>query len=161
MQKQSPWHKTNSKVPKTLIVINLSLFKHDFEHNIRRYCSKECKPSKKTGQIFQCKKCGKDFYVNPRHASIRKNCSMKCYHTGDLTLLHKKIRHLQEYFAWRRAVFERDNYRCRDCGNKSRKLEAHHIKSFKAIKLQYTIQTIQDEIRCDELWDVDNGITLC
>jgi 5-methylcytosine-specific restriction endonuclease McrA len=86
---------------------------------------------------------------------------MKCYHTGDLTPLHKKIRHLQEYIIWRIRVFERDDYRCRDCGNKSRKLEAHHIKSFKAIKLQYKIQTLEDAIKCDELWDIENGITLC
>jgi HNH endonuclease len=48
----------------------------------------------------------------------------------------------------------------RDC-DKSRNLEAHHIKSFKAIKVQYNIRTVQDAIGCDELWDINNGITLC
>jgi hypothetical protein len=138
----------------------VSLYNHDFQHNRGRYCSKECKPSKKTGRILKCRGCGKDFYVSPRVASVRKNCSMRCYRTGDLTPLHKKIRHLSIYFAWRTAAFERDNYRCRDCGNKARNLEVHHVKSFKAIKLQYNIQTIQDAIRCDELWDINNGITL-
>jgi len=58
------------------------------------------------------------------------------------------------------AVFERDNYACRDCGIK-RDLEVHHVKDFKAIKSQYSIQTIEDAVKCDELWDVNNGITLC
>jgi 5-methylcytosine-specific restriction endonuclease McrA len=86
---------------------------------------------------------------------------MRCYRTGDLTPLHKKIRHLSIYFAWRTGIFERDNYRCRDCRNKRRNLEVHHIKAFKAIKVQYNIQTVEDAIRCDELWDINNGITLC
>jgi hypothetical protein len=49
----------------------LSLDKYDFERNVGRYCSKECKPSKKTGRILKCIGCGEDFYVNPRHAGIR------------------------------------------------------------------------------------------
>lgn len=35
-----------------------------------------------------------------------------------------------EYKNWRKAVFERDNYTCRDCGKKGDYLEAHHIKSW-------------------------------
>jgi hypothetical protein len=72
----------------------IQLYKCHFDHNIGRYCSKESKPSKKTGQIIQCGKCGKDFYVTPAQVGIRKNCNMKCYRKGDLTPLHKKIRHL-------------------------------------------------------------------
>jgi 5-methylcytosine-specific restriction endonuclease McrA len=71
---------------------------------------------------------------------------MKCYRTGELTPIHKKIRHLRIYFSWRSAVFERDNYACRECGKKTRTLEAHHIKDFKTIKAQYNIQTIEDAI---------------
>ena len=138
----------------------LNLTKYEFDHGIK-YCSKECKPSKKTGQILQCKNCGREFYVNPRHAPFRKNCSMKCYKTGELTPLHKKIRHLSIYFNWRKAVFERDNFTCRECGKKSKNLEAHHVKYFKTIKSQYNIQTIDDAIACDELWDINNGLTLC
>jgi hypothetical protein len=138
----------------------LKVTRYNLEHGIKKYCSKDCKLSRKTGQILKCRKCGKDFYVNPSQADVRKNCSMKCYKTGDLTPLHKKIRHLPIYFDWRLAVFERDNYACRDCGIK-RDLEVHHIKDFKAIKSQYSIQTIEDAVKCDELWDVNNGITLC
>ena len=57
------------------------------------------------------------------------------------------IRASSEYVAWRKAVFERDNYTCQNCGRRGGKLEAHHIKSF----------ALYPELRLE----VSNGITLC
>lgn len=52
------------------------------------------------------------------------------------------------YRQWRRAVYQRDQYRCRYCGdNKGDNLNAHHIHNFADHK----------EIR----YNVENGITLC
>lgn len=54
----------------------------------------------------------------------------------------------REYKAWRKAVFERDNYTCQKCGDtQGGNLNAHHIKPFAQYK----------ELR----YDVSNGITLC
>lgn len=51
-----------------------------------------------------------------------------------------------EYKEWRKKVFERDDFICRECG-KAEYITAHHIKSFsKYPKIRY---------------DVDNGLTLC
>lgn len=33
-----------------------------------------------------------------------------------------------EYVYWRKAVFERDNYTCQECGNRGGELNADHIK---------------------------------
>lgn len=53
-----------------------------------------------------------------------------------------------EYFAWRDAVFKRDKYTCRKCGDdKGGSLRAHHILPF----------ATHPELR----YDVDNGLTLC
>ena len=71
---------------------------------------------------------------------------------GGITPLNKKIRKSHEYNNWRIAVFEKDNYTCQKCGDKSGKdkkvyLNAHHIKSFKDYP----------ELR----FEVSNGITYC
>lgn len=59
----------------------------------------------------------------------------------------KEHRHSADYYKWRTAVFERDNYTCAICGQRGGTLNAHHIKSFKSFP----------ELRLD----VDNGITFC
>jgi len=71
---------------------------------------------------------------------------------GGITEPNKLIRNGHQFRSWRKAVFERDNYICQDCGAKSGKdekvyLEAHHIKSF----------SIYENLR----FEVNNGRTLC
>ena len=52
-----------------------------------------------------------------------------------------------QYEAWRKAVFERDDFTCCKCGDFGGKLEAHHILSFSKYK--------------DYRFDLTNGVTLC
>lgn len=54
-----------------------------------------------------------------------------------------------KHLKWSRAVRQRDNFKCQDCGLKGIRLHAHHLVSLKECintKLEY---------------DVDNGITVC
>jgi len=71
---------------------------------------------------------------------------------GGITPINKLIRGSAKYDNWRIAVFEKDNYTCQLCGDRSGKgkgvyLHAHHIKSFKSYP----------ELR----FEVSNGITYC
>lgn len=71
---------------------------------------------------------------------------------GGITKILQKLRHSLEYKIWRKAVFERDDYRCVWCGARSGKgkaitLNADHIKSF----------AYYPELR----FAIDNGRTLC
>ncbi|HEC63843.1 MAG TPA: hypothetical protein ENI23_00955 [bacterium] len=66
---------------------------------------------------------------------------------GGATRESQKARNSFRYKSWRLAVFERDNYTCRGCGNRGVYLEAHHIKSFAEHK--------------DLRFVVDNGMTYC
>ena len=51
------------------------------------------------------------------------------------------------YKKWREAIFKRDNYTCRHCGEKGCYLEPHHIKSWSIFpKLRYMLS---------------NGLALC
>ncbi len=80
---------------------------------------------------------------------------------GGITSLNKLIRVCFEYRQWRSDVFTRDDFTCRECGEKGCYLEAHHIKLFIDILEEYNIKTIEEAKNCSELWNINNGITLC
>lgn len=67
-----------------------------------------------------------------------------------------------KYIEWRNEIFKRDNYTCIKCGdNKGGNLEADHIIPFIAILKKYKFLLNEDVYSCDELWDINNGRTLC
>ena len=80
---------------------------------------------------------------------------------GGLTLLWDLIRGSQKYSNWRTQVFGRDNFTCQECGKRGSWLEAHHIKRFSNIIKDNNIKTLEEAYMCEELWDLNNGITLC
>lgn len=61
---------------------------------------------------------------------------------------HHKVRSTAEWRDWRNKVFERDGYKCLDCGDGGF-LEPHHILPIR--KEEYRSRT----------FDTNNGITLC
>jgi hypothetical protein len=80
---------------------------------------------------------------------------------GGITPLVKILRNCFKYRLWRNDVFTRDNFTCQECGIRGRYLEAHHIKEFSKIIHEYNIKTLDDAENCEELWDINNGRTLC
>ena len=64
------------------------------------------------------------------------------YHTERQILMSQS-----KYKIWRELIFIRDNWICKECGQRGLRLEAHHIKSWRDYP----------ELR----FDVNNGITLC
>ena len=65
---------------------------------------------------------------------------------GGLTELVKGIRRSPEYYQWRKAVLERDNSTCQDCGT-TEKVEAHHIRAV----IDYP----------EGIFEVKNGLVVC
>ncbi len=80
---------------------------------------------------------------------------------GGITPLNIKIRELREYKNWIKAVFKRDGYTCQNCGRKVVELNAHHLKPFYKIRDENRIKTVKQAIKCNELWDIKNGVSLC
>ena len=85
---------------------------------------------------------------------------------GGKTKIGFKIRHLPEYRFWRDFIFKRDNYTCL-CGRKCRQgdrviLQADHYPIPLSVLIdKFKIQKIDDAIYCKELWNINNGRTLC
>lgn len=80
---------------------------------------------------------------------------------GGIYPLRKKIRHSYKYRQWRDDVFTRDEFTCQECGNKGIYLQAHHINKISSILHFYEITILEDAYECMELWNINNGITLC
>jgi len=87
-----------------------------------------------------------------------KNPSWK----GGITPLVNQIRNHFKSRQWRCDVFERDNYTCQLCNQKGKYLEAdHYPKRFSKILEEYNIRTLKEALNCEELWNINNGRTLC
>lgn len=72
------------------------------------------------------------------------------------------IRKSYDSIQWRNSILKRDNYICQKCGRSDRTLQVHHhIKAFHEIIYENNITDAREAKRCTELWDINNGITLC
>jgi len=80
---------------------------------------------------------------------------------GGITSLSFVIRHCFEYKQWHSDIFQRDNWTCQTCGAVGCHLEAHHKKGFAQIIKDNNITSLIKAQSCKELWDIDNGVTLC
>lgn len=80
---------------------------------------------------------------------------------GGTTKIVALIRSMDEYLFWRSAVFQRDNWTCQTCGLRGVYLEAHHKKELIRIVIDNKIISVEDAKKCIELWDINNGVTLC
>lgn len=71
---------------------------------------------------------------------------------GGITPETQQLRHSDRYIRWRKAVFERDNYTCQNCGGYGVRLHAHHPIAFEKL-----FGTSFEKY----IFDIRNGVTLC
>lgn len=77
------------------------------------------------------------------------------------TLLNVAIRQTEKYAQWRSSVFQRDGFKCVWCNATNLQFNADHIRSFATLLKEYRITSIEEALKCNELWNVENGRTLC
>lgn len=80
---------------------------------------------------------------------------------GGVSKLSSRIRHSYKYRQWRSDVFTRDDFICQSCDKRGVYLEAHHLKEFVKILGEHNIKTVDEALECEELWNINNGVTLC
>lgn len=112
-------------------------------------CNKQL--SSRSLKVNRCIKCAAKLRAG------ENNCNWK----GGVTKLAEQIRKCFKYRQWRSDIFERDNYTCQECGIRGTFLEAHHIKEFSKIMAENNIKTLEQALACEELWNINNGQTLC
>lgn len=103
----------------------------------RKFCSKSCAGKNSPTKFKNGHKVARPFAKGENNPNWHNGSSSKS----------RLIRESPEYKEWRRAVFERDNYKCVECGIHNNKLAPDHIKPF----------AIFEDLR----FDINNGKTLC
>lgn len=141
------------------------------------FCSQKCHYEFKGGRKdVICDTCGMVFHKISSHVLSKNYCSRKCkdiahsillsgennhWWNGGITPLYEMIRGNLKYMAWRKMVLERDNWTCTSCHKRGGNIHSHHLKHFKDIIKDNNIKSLDEGINCSELWDINNGITLC
>ncbi len=80
---------------------------------------------------------------------------------GGITSLFQKIRGCSKMTKWKRAILVRDKSVCVNCHAANVKIHVDHIKPLALIVHRNSIQTLEQALLCEELWDIDNGRVLC
>lgn len=170
---------TKSRVEKTCEVCREPFFVHPYRSKTARFCSHACYATtvheqKKTEKWYEtmrgrtpwnkglkgwCEEFGAGFPKGNQYQKGEKNVNWK----GGVTPLHRHLRTLQAYKDWRKSIYERDSYTCQICGTqKSGVLNVdHYPKTFAQILHDNKIKSIDEAMKCSELWDTKNNRTLC
>lgn len=148
----------------------------------RRFCSLNCyhkwQVGKSNNSLTKFKKGQKSWIagkkLSPNHYQKLKDAGFfkskfgnkSGNWKGGRTPLGAAIRTTSEYRNWRKSVFERDGYKCINCGGchvkgDRRQLHCHHIIPFYKILSDDKISNLDDARKCIQLWDINNGQTLC
>lgn len=72
-----------------------------------------------------------------------------------------KIRCMAEYKRWRLSILNRDNGVCVKCKSQKSLEVDHHPQSLGYVVKKNKIKSLEDALKCDILWDINNGRVLC
>jgi len=130
-----------------------------------RFCCLNCRRhNQETKNIMSLKKIGKPTWnkglskLTDKRLDYDRPTTFKSQGKCDLKEI---IRHNFRYRKWRSDIYMRDDFTCQICGQRGGKIEADHIKPFSIIIEESNIKTLEQALECKELWDTNNGRTLC
>lgn len=142
----------------------------------------------KGGQVKKnCLTCNRDFLVD-QYRTKAQTCSLECNRlyrkteefrthlsevqrskidvklqalTQTVSQFRDVLRRCSKYRMWCERIMKRDDFTCQMCEVRGGKLCVDHIKPFIVILFENKIESYNDALNCRELWDIQNGRTLC
>lgn len=167
-----PCSKKYVNIKKIIIINNEKIFITDNEKYFKFIINNKNKKQKIYGKILECDYCGNKIFRTNADINTHNFCCFECYNKfnvgenncswkGGITSLYMKYRNSNGCQNWRKMCMTRDNFTCQLCGKYGGDLNVHHIKSVKDIFEENVVQDMIDINNCEELWDINNGITVC
>jgi hypothetical protein len=143
-----------------------------------KMCSKKCMGINASNILDkkitkECSFCKKEYRVGKSRENTTRFCSHLCsdksrigkgssrWKGGERNTFKLAIRECFQYRQWRSDIFTRDDFTCQICFFRGLKINADHIKPFAKILEENNIQNLEDALNCAELWNINNGRTLC
>jgi len=151
--------------------------KKEYDGRGKYFCSISCKnkyfSGKKSatwkGGFPKCIDCKKE--LKRRNAKRCKACAalgkLGNNWKGGITKIYISVRNCAKYKKWRKDVYKKDGYTCQVCGIKNGMgkriyLNADHYPiKFSNLINKYKIKNVSEANKCKELWNINNGRTLC
>ena len=165
-----------SQIKKACPTCSSDFMVQKYREKTAKFCSVKCNKGYKLSE--ETKKKMSQSRLGEKHPNFGKKASpelikkLKDSHKGKFTgknnpnwkgntSIKKQIRTISNYYEWREKIFIRDNFTCQLCGISGEYLHADHIKPFAKIIDEYKIKSFEDAIECKELWNTENGRSLC
>lgn len=130
-----------------------------------KYCSLGCRRhDKKAKDKMSIAKIGKPSWNKGKTKETDRRLNYlrpTQFQSQGKSKLQDIIRHCYRYRQWRSDVYTRDDFICQMCGERGGRLNADHLKPFSAIINENKIVTLDQAFNCEELWNINNGRTLC
>lgn len=149
-ERNSKWK--GGQIKKKCLICKKEFSVDQYRKETAKYCSPECKIENSQSEKHR-------LYMQNLHKQRVREGKHNLYH--GLTGIYQLIRHCSQYKFWRKQVFKRDEYTCQKCGKIGGKLNADHKRPFCLITKKNKVETFDNAIKCKELWDINNGKTLC
>jgi len=116
----------------------------------------------------RCTKCsglnkkGKNFLTKEGRLKISdrkgiKNPNWKGGKWKKKNAFEDKIRRSKKYKEWKHEILKRD---VPSYPKRPKNINVHHLKGFRKILEENNIKTLEEAMKCKELWNIDNGVTL-
>lgn len=139
----------------------------DYSNN-KKFCSLECRGEWQEENL----KGEKNPFYGKHHTEEVKKLSSERNSKGELQNINRAFRHTNKMKEWKKAVYEKYDYTCQDCGARSKKgkhvyLNAHHkiplaelISSYPDIEKKF-LKDSYSVLHDDYFYDVENSECLC
>lgn len=137
-------------------ICNKSIIKRVGIYNANKskifYCSKKCQGESQGRKMLD----GTHQLIGSRRYSGEENSRWN----NGITSLLRNIRRKPENALWKRECIKRDENKCVLC-NSTISLVVHHKTSLAHLINRYNIKTYEDTITIPEMYNINNGVTLC